>query len=168
LYAATKKTNELYAHTYHHLYDINCTGLRFFTVYGPYGRPDMALFKFVDKILQGKPIEVYNHGDMQRDFTYVTDIVAGVLSALDNPFPYEIFNLGNNKPIKLNHFIEIIEKTLGKKTKKKMMGLQPGDVLTTYADIKKAKKMLGYDPKTSIEEGVMKFVKWYKEFYNVK
>ena len=167
-YAATKKSNELYAHVYHKLYGLNCTGLRFFTVYGPYGRPDMALFSFVDDILKGKTISVYNHGKMRRDFTYVLDIVSGVISALDKPFPYEIFNLGNNKPFSLNYFISVIEKVLGKKAKKKMTGMQPGDVLETYADISKAKRMLGYDPKTNIEDGVKMFVDWYKGYYNLK
>ncbi|MBW2992605.1 GDP-mannose 4,6-dehydratase [Candidatus Woesearchaeota archaeon] len=161
-YAATKKTNELYAHVYSHLYGLNCTGLRFFTVYGPFGRPDMALFNFVKRITEGKHIEVYNYGKMKRDFTYITDIVSGVLAAIDKPFSYEIFNLGNNKPVELNKFIKIIEKELGKKAKKKLMPIQPGDVPVTYANIDKAKKMLGYRPKTSIEEGVRKFIKWFK------
>jgi UDP-glucuronate 4-epimerase len=164
-YAATKKCNELYAYTYSHLYGLNCTGLRFFTVYGPYGRPDMALFKFVDAIIKGKPIEVYNYGKMKRDFTYITDIVKGVLKAIDKPFSYEIINLGNNNPVELMKFIEIIEKEVGKKSKKKMMDIQPGEVLITYADIGKAKKLLGYEPKTDVEEGIKEFVKWYKQFY---
>lgn len=161
IYAATKKSNELYAHVYHHLYGLNCTGLRFFTVYGPWGRPDMAAFKFAKAITAGKPIDVYNFGKMRRDFTFITDIVWGVLAAIDNPFPYEIFNLGNNNPVDLIKFIELIEESLGKKAEKNMMPLQPGDVPETYADIGKAKEMLGYEPKTGIEEGVKKFIKWY-------
>ena len=166
-YAATKKTNELYAYAYNNLYGINCTGLRFFTVYGPWGRPDMALFKFVKNIIEGKTIEVYNYGKMKRDFTYVTDIVQGVIKSIDKPFSYEIINLGNNKPVELMKFINIIEKAVGKKAKKKMMEIQPGEVLITYADIKKAKKLLGYNPKTNIEKGVKEFVEWYKKFYKV-
>lgn len=166
LYAATKKTNELYAHVYHHLYGLNCTGLRFFTVYGPYGRPDMALFKFVKNILKGEKIDVYNKGNMKRDFTYVSDIVSGVLSAIDKPMGYEIFNLGNNNPVTLNKFISSIEKALGKKAKKNLLGMQPGDVKKTYADIDKAQKKLGYSPKTDIKEGIDKFISWYKEYYN--
>ena len=166
-YAATKKTNELYAYAYNNLYGINCTGLRFFTVYGPWGRPDMALFKFVKNIIEEKTIEVYNYGKMKRDFTYVTDIVQGVIKSIDKPFSYEIINLGNNKPVELMKFINIIEKAVGKKAKKKMMEIQPGEVLITYADIKKAKKLLGYNPKTNIEKGVKEFVEWYKKFYKV-
>lgn len=166
-YAATKKANELYAYTYHHLYGINCTGLRFFTVYGEWGRPDMALFLFVDNILNNKPIEVYNHGKMERDFTYVDDMVHGVLAAIDRPFGYEIFNLGNNKPVKLTYFIECIENVLGKKAEKKMMPMQPGDVPKTYADIKKAKTMLSFNPKIDIKEGIKRFVEWYKQYYHI-
>jgi UDP-glucuronate 4-epimerase len=161
-YAATKKSNELYAYVYHHLYGMNCTGLRFFTVYGPWGRPDMALFKFVKAIEKGEPIEVYNHGKMKRDFTYISDAVSGVLAAIDKPFGYEIFNIGNNNPIELNKFIALIEKEMGKKAEKKMLEMQKGDVPVTYADIKKAKKMLGYNPKISVEEGIKRFVDWYK------
>ncbi len=168
LYAATKKSNELYAHVYHHLYGLNCTGLRFFTVYGPWGRPDMALFKFVKNILKGKTIEVYNYGKMKRDFTYISDAVKGVLAAIDNPFPYEIINLGNNKPIELKKFISIIEKELGKKAKMNLMSIQQGDVLSTCANINKAKKLLGFKPQVSIEEGVRNFIEWYISFYGVK
>jgi len=162
LYAATKKSSELLAYTYHHLYKINCTGLRFFTVYGEFGRPDMALFKFVKNILEDKPIDVYNYGKMKRDFTYISDIVQAVLAAVDNPFPYEIINLGNNNPIELSYFIECIENALGKKAKKNMMPMQQGDVIITYADISKAEKLLSYKPKIKIEEGIKRFVKWYK------
>jgi UDP-glucuronate 4-epimerase len=161
-YAATKKSNELYAYVYHNLYGLNCTGLRFFTAYGPWGRPDMALFKFVKAIEEGKPIEVYNYGRMKRDFTYISDIVFGVLAAIDKPFGYEIFNIGNNKPVELNKFIAVIEKELGRKTQKKMLSMQKGDLPMTYADIRKAKKMLGYNPKVNIEDGVKRFVDWYK------
>lgn len=167
-YAATKKSSELYAYVYHHLYGLNCTGLRFFTVYGPWGRPDMALFKFTKNILKDKPIPVFNYGKMKRDFTFITDIVPGVIAAIDKPFPYEIFNLGNNKLVELNQFIKIIEKELGKKTKKKLLPMQPGDVPTTYANIKKAKKMLGYNPKTDIGEGIRKFVEWYRRYNRIK
>jgi len=163
-YAATKKANELYAHVYHHLYGLNCTGLRFFIVYGPWGRPDMAAYKFVRAIEEGKPIEVYNYGNMKRDFTYVSDIVKGILAAIDKPFGYEIFNLGNNRPVELNKFIAVIEKNLGRKAEKKMMPMQQGDVPATYADIRKAKKMLGFEPKINIEQGVKKFVEWYKDY----
>lgn len=167
LYAATKRSCELMAYTYHHLYGLKCVGLRYFTVYGPWGRPDMALFKFVEAILHGKSIDVYNYGDMERDFTYIDDIVDGTVRALEKSFEYEIFNLGNNMPIKLDYFIEIIEKQLGKKAKKKLMTLQPGDIIKTYADITKAKKFLGWKPKMPIEEGVMRFIEWYKEYYNI-
>lgn len=168
LYAATKKANELIAYTYHHLYHMNCTGLRFFTVYGPYGRPDMAYFSFTRDILEGKTIKVYNHGKMQRDFTYIDDVVDGIIKALDKSYPYEIFNLGNNKPVKLGYFIEVIEKALGKIAVKEYLSMQPGDVLTTYADIDHSRKLLGYKPKTSIEEGIANFIKWYKEYYKNK
>lgn len=167
LYAATKKYNELQAHVYHHLHGINCTGLRFFTVYGPYGRPDMALFKFTKNILEGKPIEVYNHGDMKRDFTYIEDITKGVLSAIDNPFPYEIFNLARGEKIPLMDFIKEIETQLGKQAKKEYLPLQPGDVPETSADISKAKRYFNYQPQTSVKEGVKKFVEWYREFYKL-
>jgi len=168
LYAATKKSNELMAYTYHHLYDLNCTGMRYFTVYGPWGRPDMALFLFTKNIIKNKPIEVYNYGNMKRDFTFVTDIVQGNLAALDKSYPYEVFNIGNAKPVKLMTFIEHIEKTVGKKAKKKMMAIQPGDVPATCADISKAKKKLGYKPTVPVKEGIEKFVRWYKDYYKIK
>ncbi len=167
-YAATKVANEAMAHSYSHLYDLPTTGLRFFTVYGPWGRPDMALFKFTDRIVEGEEIDVYNYGDMKRDFTYIDDIVDGVISCLDNPFEYEIFNLGNNTPVKLMYFIQILEDTLGMEAKKNMMPMQPGDMKVTYADISKSQDMLGYEPETGIEEGIEKFVDWYKEYYGVK
>lgn len=165
LYAATKKYNELQAHTYHHLYGIKMTGLRFFTVYGPWGRPDMALFKFTKKIMNGEPIEVYNNGDMKRDFTYIDDAVFGVIAAIDKNFEYKIFNLGNSDTVELKYFIECIEKQLGKKAKKKMLPMQMGDVKETFADIEESRKELGFKPKTKIEKGIKEFVKWYKEYY---
>ncbi|MEW5896700.1 MAG: nucleotide sugar dehydrogenase [Nanoarchaeota archaeon] len=164
LYAATKKTGELYARVYHNLYGFNCYGLRFFTVYGPWGRPDMALFKFTKAILADEPIEVYNYGEMKRDFTHIEDIVRGVLLALDKVNGYDIFNLGNNRPVELNHFIDCLERALQKKAKKKMMPLQPGDVPATYADIEHTKEVLGWEPQVSIEEGINEFVAWYKEY----
>ncbi len=167
-YAATKVANEAMAHSYSHLYDLPTTGLRFFTVYGPWGRPDMALFKFTDRIVEAEEIDVYNYGDMKRDFTYIDDIVDGVISCLVNPFEYEIFNLGNNTPVKLMYFIQILEDTLGMEAKKNMMPMQPGDMKVTYADISKSQDMLGYEPETGIEEGIEKFVDWYKEYYGVK
>lgn len=167
IYAATKKTNELYAHTYHHLYGLNCTGLRFFTVYGPWGRPDMALFKFTKNILDNKPIDVYNHGDMKRDFTYIDDIVSGIVASLDNPFPYEVFNLGNDNPNTLMEYIQVLEEKLGMEAVKNMMGMQPGDVKSTWANIDKARKLLGYEPKVRIKEGISNFIDWYLEYHNL-
>ncbi|MCU0799745.1 MAG: NAD-dependent epimerase [Candidatus Thermoplasmatota archaeon] len=165
LYAATKKSNELMAHVYSHLFGLNTTGLRFFTVYGPYGRPDMALFKFAKNIIEDRPIEVFNYGNMERDFTYIDDIVKGTVAALDRPFKYEVFNLGNNKPIKLTYFIELIEQHLGKKAQRQLLPMQEGDVPRTCADIDHAKELLGYDPKVSIEDGVSNFLKWYLDHY---
>lgn len=185
LYAATKKANELMAHCYAHLYQLPCTGLRFFTVYGPWGRPDMALFIFTKAILEGKPIEVFNQGRMKRDFTYVDDIAEGVIRTLDHPAtadptwsgdrptpetssaPARIYNIGNNRPVELQHFIEVLERALGKKAEKKLMPLQPGDVPATYADIDDLTRDVGFKPSTSIEEGIPRFVKWYREFYKV-
>ena len=220
LYAATKKANELYAYTYFHLYNINMIGLRFFTVYGPWGRPDMALFKFTSNILNNKPIEVFNNGDLKRDFTYVDDIVQGIIASLDklieinnqnlsninnslssnkskkqvnssNPSSsttppsltlatntsatndnqtkfFEIFNLGRGEPVQLTDFIKEIESATKKQAKLKMMPMQKGDVSTTFADTSKAKAVLGYEPKTSINKGISEFVKWYKEYYKIK
>ena len=167
LYAATKRNGELICYTYHHLFNIRCRCLRFFTVYGPYGRPDMALFLFTSKILRGEPIGVYNNGKMIRDFTFVDDIARGVVSAIDNDYDYEIFNLACGKPEKLMRYIEVLENNLGVKAKKNMMPLQQGDVERTEADISKAQRMLNYNPKTKIEEGIKEFVKWYKEYYKV-
>ena len=167
VYAAAKRSNELICHVYNHLYGMKCILLRFFTVYGPYGRPDMALFIFTKNIFEGKPIDVFNHGDMQRDFTYVEDIANGTIAAIDSDLDYEIFNLGNNQTRKLSEFIDCIEKETGKKAEKNMMPMQPGDVPKTFADISKAKELLGYDPKTPIEVGIKKFVDWYKKYHKI-
>ncbi len=184
LYAASKKSNELMAHTYSHLFGLPTTGLRFFTVYGPWGRPDMALFLFTKAILEGQPIDVFNFGDMERDFTYVDDIVDGIVSVAAIPAtpmndwdglspdpsgstaPYRIYNIGNSKPVKLLDFIEAIEKHTGLKAIKNMLPIQPGDVPKTYADVSSLAAYIGYTPKTSVEEGVGNFVKWYKAYYN--
>jgi len=182
LYAATKKADELMSHTYSYLYNIPTTGLRFFTVYGPWGRPDMALFKFVKNILEDKEIDVYNYGNMQRDFTYVDDIVEGIVRVIDNPpkgnpnwdgspsesvAPYKVYNIGNGSPVKLMDFIEAIEENLGKKAKKNLMPMQPGDVPSTWADTTDLQKDLGYKPYTPVKEGIAKFIEWYREFYGV-
>ncbi|MBF0287628.1 MAG: NAD-dependent epimerase/dehydratase family protein [SAR324 cluster bacterium] len=167
LYAATKKSNELIAHSYSHLYDLPTTGLRFFTVYGPWGRPDMALFLFTKAILNGDPIDVYNHGNMKRDFTYIDDIVSGVVMCLDHPQPYEILNIGNHRSEDLEYFIEIIENCIGKKAKRNYLPLQAGDVMETYADIDRIRDLYGYEPATTIEEGIPRFVQWYREYYKV-
>ncbi len=166
LYAATKKANELIAHAYSHLYQIPCTGLRFFTVYGPWGRPDMALFLFTDAILKKRPINVYNYGNMKRDFTYIDDIVDGTIAALKRAVPYEIFNLGNSQSVELLDFIRILEGVLGQEAQKNMMPIQPGDVPETAADIRKSRELLGFDPKTPLEKGIRRFVRWYREYYN--
>jgi UDP-glucuronate 4-epimerase len=169
LYAATKKSNELMAHTYSHLYNIPTTGLRFFTVYGPWGRPDMAPFLFTRAILKNEPINVFNNGKMERDFTYIDDISEGVIRVIDNPAsdktPYKIYNIGNNTPIKLMDFIEILEQKIGKKAQKNLMDMQPGDVYSTYADTSELINDLGYKPKTPLKEGISKFIDWYREFY---
>ena len=167
LYAATKRSNELMAYTYSHLFKIPLTGLRYFTVYGPWGRPDMALFLFTRSILDGKPIDIYNFGKMKRDFTYIDDIVGGTISALNNPFKYEIFNLGNSKTVELMELIKIIEEELGKEAKKNFLPIQPGDVPETYANVEKTKKMLGFNPKTSIRTGIRKFLNWYRDYYKI-
>jgi len=170
LYAATKKSNELVAHVYSHLYGIKMTGLRFFTVYGEWGRPDMAYFKFVRKILNGAPIEVYNNGDLERDFTFIRDIVDGIEKMVNHPTDelYKIYNIGNSRPLNLLSFIETIESELGKKARKVMKPMQPGDVYTTYADTSRLEKDYGYKPSTDFREGVRKFIKWYKTFYGVE
>ena len=162
-YAATKKAGELLCYTYHHLYDIKITCLRFFTVYGPRGRPDMAPYKFTKAIIAGKPIQRFGNGKTKRDYTYIADIVKGVVAAADAELGFEIINLGNNKPVELSKLISTIEKATGKKAAIEQMPLQPGDVEITYANIAKAKKLLGYNPETSIEAGMQKFVEWYKE-----
>jgi UDP-glucuronate 4-epimerase len=185
LYAATKKANELMAHTYAHLYGIPCTGLRFFTVYGPWGRPDMALFLFTKAILAGKPIDVYNHGRMQRDFTYIDDIVEGVVRALDRPAkpdaawsgetpnsatssaPYRLYNIGNHQPVELLCMIELLERALGKTARKNFLPIQPGDVPATYADVQDLIDDVGFKPDTPLEEGIRKFVEWYRSYYKV-
>ncbi|NMF65651.1 NAD-dependent epimerase [Brasilonema octagenarum] len=176
LYAATKKANELIAHTYSHLYHIPTTGLRFFTVYGPWGRPDMAYFKFVKAIQQGKPIDVYNFGKMQRDFTYIDDVVEGVFRVMLKPpqpkianvansnAPYRLYNIGNNNPVELMTFIEVIEKALGKKAVKNLLPMQPGDVPATYADVDDLMRDVGFKPSTPLEQGINCFVQWYQEY----
>jgi UDP-glucuronate 4-epimerase len=165
LYAATKKANELVAHTYSHLYSLPCSGLRLFTVYGPWGRPDMALFIFTKAITRNQPIEVYNFGKMKRDFTYIDDIVQGVLASMDRPVPYALYNLGNSRAVDLLYFIECIEKELGKKAEKKMLPMQTGDVVETYADISESERDLDFQPTTRIEEGIASFINWYKSYY---
>jgi UDP-glucuronate 4-epimerase len=185
LYAATKKANELMAHTYSHLYGIPTTGLRFFTVYGPWGRPDMALFKFTKNILAGESIPVFNYGRHRRDFTYIDDIVEGVIRVLDRPAqpnpdwsgdtpdsatsraPYRLYNIGNNNPVELMHYIETLEKCLGMTAEKELLPLQPGDVPDTYANVEDLVTDLDYKPATSVEEGVANFVRWYRDYYKV-
>lgn len=185
LYAATKKSNELMSHTYSHLYSIPTTGLRFFTVYGPWGRPDMALFKFTKKIINGDSIDIYNHGDMRRDFTYIDDIVEGIIriqdvipekdnnwnveisSAETSSAPYRVFNIGNGNPVKLLDFVESLEKSLGVEAKKNFMPMQPGDVYQTYAEVEDLFKVTGVRPKVLVREGVARFVEWYREYNKV-
>lgn len=169
LYAATKKADELMSHTYTHLYGLQTVGLRFFTVYGPWGRPDMAYWTFTEAMLKGAAIPVFNYGKMERDFTYITDIVTGVKAALfaDGLDPYEIFNLGNNKPENLMDFIKTLADALGVEPKMEMLPMQPGDVPVTFADISKARKKLGYEPAVPISAGIPKFIKWYKEYHRV-
>ncbi len=172
LYAATKKSNELMAHCYSKLYGIPATGLRFFTVYGPFGRPDMAYFKFAKKIMNGETIQIYNNGDMMRDFTYIDDIVKGIANILPNPpaeietgARYKVYNIGNNKPEKLMDYIETLEKHLGREAKKEFLPMQPGDVYQTYADVSDLMHDFDFKPSTSIDEGLGKFVTWFKEYY---
>lgn len=165
-YAMTKKADELLAHTYHHIYGLNITALRYFTVYGPWGRPDMALFLFTDAIVKGKPIKVFNYGKMTRNFTYIDDIVSGTITVLEKCKGYGVMNIGGDKEEKLLRFIEVIEQGLGKKAKKKLMPIQPGDVPSTVADIRKLRK-LGWKPTTRIEAGIKNFVDWYKKYYKV-
>lgn len=168
LYAATKKSCEQLAYTYHRLFGLNCTGLRYFTVYGPWGRPDMALFKFTKNIIAGQPIEVYNQGRMARDFTYIDDIIQGTKAAIEKCYPYEIFNLARGQSIKLTEFIGEIEKNLSHQAIQTMMPIQPGDVPATAADIAKARKMLGYNPQTSVKQGIKQFIDWYQGYYRTK
>lgn len=167
LYAATKKSDELLTHSYSHLFKIPSTGLRFFTVYGPWGRPDMATYSFASNILAGKPITVFNNGDMKRDFTYIDDIVDGIIKVLGKPSIYKIYNLGNHRAEKLMDFIKILEQSLGKKAIIEFSPMHPGDVKETYADIEDAKSDFGFSPRTSITEGLPKFVEWYKEYYRI-
>lgn len=185
LYAATKKSNELLAHSYSHLYHIPTTGLRFFTVYGPYGRPDMAYFSFTQDILAGRPIKVFNHGQMERDFTYIDDIVEGILQLIpkapnanklwdeshdsisESFAPYKIYNIGNNNPIPLMRFIHALESSIGIEAKKIYMDMQPGDVLRTYADVSDLEHDIGFKPSTTIEEGINRFIEWYLDYYHV-
>ncbi len=166
-YSSTKRACELLCHAYHHLYGIRFRILRFFTVYGPWGRPDMAPILFTRNILEGKPIEVYNHGKMKRDFTFVDDIVDGFVSAINKPLEFEIINLGCGDPVELLDFITVLENCLGLKAEKKMLPMQPGDVASTWADITKARDLLDYEPKVQIEEGISRFVKWYWKYYGV-
>ncbi|HEV8712097.1 MAG TPA: NAD-dependent epimerase [Candidatus Binatia bacterium] len=183
LYAASKKANELMAHTYSHLYSLPTTGLRFFTVYGPWGRPDMALFIFTKAILEGKPIQVFNHGNMRRDFTYIDDIVEGVVRVLDtipqphpawsgatpdpgtSKAPYRLYNIGNNQPVELLHFIAVLEACLGRKAEKQLLPLQLGDVPETYADVDDLMRDVGFKPSTPITTGIARFVEWYRQYY---
>lgn len=167
LYGVTKKTNELMAQTYHHLFGVQATGLRFFTVYGPWGRPDMAYFSFTKAILEGRPIDVYHHGNMRRDFTYIDDIVAGTRAAIDLEASCELFNLGHHHPDELMHLIAIIEKELGIKAKKNFLPLQAGDVLATYADIDASIEKLNFRPTTPLEVGIPRFIEWYRRYYLV-
>jgi len=185
LYGATKKANELMAHTYAHLYGLPTTGLRFFTVYGPWGRPDMALFMFTKNILEGRPIQVFNNGNMVRDFTYVDDIVEGVIRVVDRPAqsepgwdgampdpassraPYRIYNIGNNKPVQLMRYIEVLERSLGRKAQIEMLPMQPGDVQATMADVTALQRDIGYSPATTVDEGVPRFVEWYRSYYGI-
>lgn len=168
LYGATKRSNELMADTYHHLYQIPTIGLRFFTVYGPWGRPDMAYFSFTKKILEGEPIQVFNEGKMERDFTYIDDIVEGTIAAIDCNVKHGIFNLGNHQPVSLMEFIETIEECTGIEAEKEFLPMQPGDVPRTYADITDSQRILGFYPKTSLKEGIQKFTEWYLDYYAVK
>ena len=183
LYAATNKANELMAHTYSHLFGLPCTGLRFFTVYGPWGRPDMALFLFTKAILEGKPIKVFNHGNMKGDFTYIDDIVEGVARVMEkipagnpdwkgeapdpgtSPAPYRLFNIGNNSPVKLMAFVDAIEQALGKTAEKELLPMQPGDVAATYADVEYLAETVGFKPATPLSQGIERFISWYLDYY---
>lgn len=186
LYAASKKANELMAHCYAHLYGLPCTGLRFFTVYGPWGRPDMALFKFTKGILEETPIPVFNHGKMSRDFTYIDDVVEGIIRVIDQPAqpeaswsgdapdsatsyaPYRVYNIGNNQPVDLLRYIQVLEDCLGKKAKMELLPMQDGDVPATYANVDDLQKYAGFKPKTPVETGIARFVEWYKKYYKIR
>ncbi|MBM7712980.1 nucleoside-diphosphate-sugar epimerase [Enterococcus xiangfangensis] len=184
LYAATKKSNELMAHSYSHLFGIPTTGLRFFTVYGPWGRPDMAYFSFTKNIIEGNTIKIFNNGKMKRDFTYIDDIVEGIARLIDNPpttdpdwteengsssswAPYKIYNIGNNQPVELIRFVNILEEKIGKEAAKEFHAMQPGDVIQTYADVSDLEKKIGFKPTTSLEEGLGQFVDWYRDYYKI-
>jgi len=167
LYGATKRSNELIAYSYSHLYDLPTTGLRYFTVYGPWYRPDMGIFKFVKKIIKDKKIKLFNEGQMRRDFTYIDDIISGTVSAIRKNYNYEIFNLGNNKTVKLMDLIQIIESNIGKSAMIEFLPLQLGDMVETFADISRSKELLNFKPKTNLDQGIPKFIKWYREYYNV-
>jgi UDP-glucuronate 4-epimerase len=167
LYGMTKKANELQASVYNRLFGVRSTGLRFFTVYGPWGRPDMALFLFTDAVLRGHPMKIFGHGKMRRDFTYVDDIVSGILASLDRNYPFEIINLGAGRSEELMDFVRTIEQTCGKEGEKEFLPMQQGDVVQTAADISRARRLLSYDPKTMIPDGVPRFVKWYREYYEI-
>ena len=173
VYAVTKRSNELMSEAYAHLFKTNIIGLRFFTVYGPLGRPDMAIWIFTDAILKDKPITIYNYGKMKRDFTYIDDVVKGTLSSLDYEFKvgdkknHKIFNLGNNRPVSIMYLIKVIEKIANKKAKKKFVGIMPGDVPSTYADISESKKELNFQPSTKLEDGISNFISWYKDYHRI-
>jgi UDP-glucuronate 4-epimerase len=167
LYGATKKSNEAVAHAYHHMYGMKVTGLRFFTVYGPWGRPDMAYFSFTNAIMQGKPIHLFNAGQMKRDFTYIDDIVDGTIAAIDLAAPCEIFNLGNHQPEDVLQLVALLEKYLGKTALKELLPMQPGEVPITYADISKSQQKLGFSPKVSLEEGIQKFLAWHSNYHKI-
>jgi UDP-glucuronate 4-epimerase len=166
LYAATKKSNELMAHVYSHLFGLNTTGLRYFTVYGPWGRPDMSPMLFASAIMAGRPIQVFNHGDMERDFTYVDDIVEGTLRVLDRPARYEVYNIGNHQPVKLLEYIATLERALGRNARLEMKPMQPGDVKATYADTTALKNAVGFAPSTTLAEGLARFAAWFKQYYH--
>jgi UDP-glucuronate 4-epimerase len=167
IYAVTKRQNELAAKSYNHLFGLNCTGLRYFTAYGPYGRPDLALFKFTKNILEDKPIDIYNHGMMERTFTFIDDVIKGTIAAIERPMGYEIFNIGGEENIDLIQYVDMIEDCLGKKAIRNYMELQPGDITAARCDISKAKKLLDYQPRTSIDHGIEMFIDWYRDFYGV-
>jgi UDP-glucuronate 4-epimerase len=167
LYGATKKANEVIAHAYHHLYGLSVTALRYFTAYGPWGRPDMAYYRFTRQICDGQPIQVFNHGEMKRDFTYIDDIVAGTMAAIDLGASYEIFNLGNNRPISLLYLIQLLEEALGKTAVKQMLPMQAGEVTETFADIEKSQQLLNFRPSVSLEEGILHFIEWFKQYHGL-